>query len=83
MCKFKGCDDPNYRKFGAEMKKLYKRATEPGFGGELQAPLHGAQNNLVATNPRTFAEMSQIHARRLRSRSLSESTLRRTKPSYL
>lgn len=44
MCKFKSCDDPNYRKFGAEMKKLYKRATEISRGGDPQPPLHGAQS---------------------------------------
>jgi hypothetical protein len=33
MCKFSGCDDPNYRKFGAELKQLYERATESGHGG--------------------------------------------------
>ena len=42
MCKFKGPEDPNYRKFGAEMKKLYKNATESGQGGELISPRHGA-----------------------------------------
>jgi hypothetical protein len=43
MCKFKGCDDPNYRKFGAELKKLYKHATESDRGGKLQPIFHGAQ----------------------------------------
>jgi hypothetical protein len=44
MCKFKGSEDPNYRKFGAELKKLYKLATGSGRGGETQPPLHGAQS---------------------------------------
>jgi hypothetical protein len=44
MCKFKGPEDPNYRKFGAELKKLYERATKPGRGGGLQLPSHGAQS---------------------------------------
>jgi hypothetical protein len=44
MCKFKGCDDPNYRKFGAELKKLYKHATESGCGGKTQPSSHGAQS---------------------------------------
>ena len=44
MCKFKGPEDPNYRKFGAEMKKLYERAMESGRGGDIQQALHGAQS---------------------------------------
>ena len=43
MCKFKGPEDPNYRKFGAELKKLYKHATESDRGGKLQPIFHGAQ----------------------------------------
>jgi hypothetical protein len=44
MCKFKGPEDPNYRKFGAELKKLYKHATESGCGGKTQPSSHGAQS---------------------------------------
>jgi hypothetical protein len=44
MCKFKGLDDPNYRKFGAEMGKLYNRSLQSK--GDARPPAssitHGA-----------------------------------------
>jgi hypothetical protein len=43
MCKFKDCNDANYRKFGAEVKKLYGRAIQTARSGQSQGPLHGAQ----------------------------------------
>jgi len=46
MCKFKDCDDPNYRKFGAEMKRLYGRAIVLGVRGEPQPLLRGARSQL-------------------------------------
>jgi hypothetical protein len=43
MCKFKDCNDANYRKFGADVKKLYERAIRIARSSQSQGPLHGAQ----------------------------------------
>jgi hypothetical protein len=44
MCKFRDRNDANYRKFGAEVKKLYKLATQTSRSGQAQRPLQGAQS---------------------------------------
>lgn len=54
MCKFTGIDDPNYRKFGAEMRDLYRHASQANenrTGRVLVPPIPCVY---VTSSPQTF-----------------------------
>jgi hypothetical protein len=47
MCKFESCHDPNYRKFGGELARLYQHTVQMNSNSEPQELVvaHGAHSH--------------------------------------